>query len=506
MNCETGLQSRSDPRLRPVRKGGLIVTVPHRTSPLAATSVETAVDMLRARGLRVSAARRLVIEALFAAERPLTAEEIAAGLEGWLPSSDLASVYRNLDTLEELGLVRHFHVGHGAGLYSLASAGDLEFVTCERCGAFEAVAPGPARRRPRADRARAGLPRPVLALPDRRHLRRLRATPRARGAPCTFLTASSRTRSRSPCAVPAVAAVGYGLRRAEVDLDDRRVPLLGVTAAFVFAAQMLNFPVAGGTSGHFLGAALAAVLLGPWLACLVLAVVLVVQAFVFADGGITALGANVFNMGVIGGVVVGGLMLAARRALPNTRGALLGVAAVGAWLAVMAGAAACAVELAISGHRPARHRAAGDARRPRRDRRRRGGDHRRRGQRGARHAARPDPRAGARPRVPAPPDPRDVMKLFTILALAVAVGLATAVSPYASSSPDGLEKVAGDKAFLDQGRLHSVQEDSPVPDYAFPGVDDPRVATGLAGFVGTLLVFGLGYGLVVVARRRAVTA
>ena len=90
------------------------------------------------------------------------------------------------------------------------------------------------------------------------------------------------------CAIPAVAAVGYGLRRAEVELDDRRVPLLGVTAAFVFAAQMLNFPVAGGTSGHFLGAALAAVLLGPWLAGLVLAVVLVVQAFVFADGGITA--------------------------------------------------------------------------------------------------------------------------------------------------------------------------------------------------------------------------
>ena len=92
------------------------------------------------------------------------------------------------------------------------------------------------------------------------------------------------------CAVPAIGAVGYGLRRAEVDLDDRRVPLLGVTAAFVFAAQMLNFPVAGGTSGHFLGAALAAILLGPWLACLVLAVVLAVQAFMFADGGITALG------------------------------------------------------------------------------------------------------------------------------------------------------------------------------------------------------------------------
>jgi cobalt/nickel transport system permease protein len=153
-------------------------------------------------------------------------------------------------------------------------------------------------------------------------------------------------------AIPAVAAVAYGLRRAEVELDDRRVPLLGVTAAFVFAAQMLNFPVAGGTSGHFLGAALAAILLGPWLASLVLAVVLVVQAFVFADGGLTALGANVFNMGVVGGVVVGGLMLAARKALPNTRGALLAVAAAGAWLAVMAGAAACSIELAASGTVP----------------------------------------------------------------------------------------------------------------------------------------------------------
>jgi cobalt/nickel transport system permease protein len=154
------------------------------------------------------------------------------------------------------------------------------------------------------------------------------------------------------CAVPAIGAVSYALRRAEVDLDDRRVPLLGVTAAFVFAAQMLNFPVAGGTSGHFLGAALAAILLGPWLACLVLAVVLAVQAFVFADGGITALGGNVFNMGVIGGVLVGGLMLAARTALPNTRTALLGVTASGAWLAVMAGAAACSVELAVSGTVP----------------------------------------------------------------------------------------------------------------------------------------------------------
>jgi hypothetical protein len=92
------------------------------------------------------------------------------------------------------------------------------------------------------------------------------------------------------------------------------------------------------------------------------------------------------------------------------------------------------------------------------------------------------------------------MRLFTILALALAVGLAAAVSPYASSSPDGLEKVAGDEAFLDQ----AVQKDSPAPDYAFPGVGDARVATGLAGFAGTLVVFGFGYGIAVLARRRMV--
>ena len=152
--------------------------------------------------------------------------------------------------------------------------------------------------------------------------------------------------------VVSAGAVAYGVRRASDTLDERRVPLLGVTAAFIFAAQMLNFPVAGGTSGHFLGAALAAILLGPRLACVVLAVVLVVQAFVFADGGVTALGANVFNMGVVGGLVVGSLMLVARNALPRTRGALLTIAAIGSWTAVTAGATACSFELALSGTVP----------------------------------------------------------------------------------------------------------------------------------------------------------
>jgi cobalt/nickel transport system permease protein len=148
----------------------------------------------------------------------------------------------------------------------------------------------------------------------------------------------------------AVAAVAHGLRVANVELDDSRVPLLGVVAAFVFATQMLNFPVAGGTSGHLLGATLAAVLLGPWLACLVLTVVLIVQCFAFADGGVSALGANILNMGVLGALLAGYLVAAARRL--RTRTAFLAAVGVVAWLAVMVGAAATAVQLAVSGTIP----------------------------------------------------------------------------------------------------------------------------------------------------------
>jgi hypothetical protein len=94
------------------------------------------------------------------------------------------------------------------------------------------------------------------------------------------------------------------------------------------------------------------------------------------------------------------------------------------------------------------------------------------------------------------------MRLFIIVALALAVGLGTAISPFSSSSPDGLERVADDKAFLEAGKLASIQEDAPVPDYAFPGVENERLATGLAGFTGTLIVFGLGSGVAALARGR----
>lgn len=121
-------------------KAGEDLTLPHRGPPLPAPDLDSAVAALRDRGLRVSSARRLVLEAFFGSREPISAERIASGLDGRLPSSDLASVYRNLETLERMGLVRHFHLGHGPGLYALAGD-EREYLVCERCHELQAVEP-----------------------------------------------------------------------------------------------------------------------------------------------------------------------------------------------------------------------------------------------------------------------------------------------------------------------------------------------------------------------------
>lgn len=117
------------------------MTVAHRSPTLVVDSLEDALTVLREAGLRASAARRLVLEALFAAEgQPLSAERIAEGVTGRVPRSDLASVYRNLERLQEVGLVRHMHLGHGPGLYVLAASA-REYLACESCSAVRAVDP-----------------------------------------------------------------------------------------------------------------------------------------------------------------------------------------------------------------------------------------------------------------------------------------------------------------------------------------------------------------------------
>jgi cobalt/nickel transport system permease protein len=146
--------------------------------------------------------------------------------------------------------------------------------------------------------------------------------------------------------------LAISLNRMSRTFDERAVPLLGVTAAFIFAAQMFNFPIAGGTSGHLLGGVLAAVLVGPWAGTVVMAVVVAVQAFIHQDGGLVVLGANIFNMGVIGTLGGYALYRVLARLMGGEDRARLPAAAIAAWASVMAGALAITVELALSGTTP----------------------------------------------------------------------------------------------------------------------------------------------------------
>ena len=152
--------------------------------------------------------------------------------------------------------------------------------------------------------------------------------------------------------VIAIVAIAISVSRAGRTFDERAVPLMGVTAAFIFAAQMINFPILGGTSGHLLGAVLAAILLGPWAGTLVMASVIAVQALLFQDGGLLAMGANIVNMGIVGTIGGFAIYVSLCRVLGGEERGRLPAAAVAAWLAVMLGAAVASVELAVSGTSP----------------------------------------------------------------------------------------------------------------------------------------------------------
>jgi cobalt/nickel transport system permease protein len=149
--------------------------------------------------------------------------------------------------------------------------------------------------------------------------------------------------------VTAAGGVGVSLRRAAQTLQDRQAPLAGLVAAYIFAVQMLNFPVVAGTSGHLLGGLLAAVLVGPWAGALCVSVVLVVQALLFADGGLSALGLNIINMALVtawGGYAV---FLLLRRALPATKASVTVAAGVAGGISVVLASLAFVVEYAIGG-------------------------------------------------------------------------------------------------------------------------------------------------------------
>jgi cobalt/nickel transport system permease protein len=146
-----------------------------------------------------------------------------------------------------------------------------------------------------------------------------------------------------------IAVLAVAVQRTNRTLDERSIPLMGVMAAFIFAAQMVNFPIFGGTSGHLLGGVLAAVMLGPWAGTLVMACVVAVQALVFQDGGLLILGANIFNMGVIGTLGGYAIYQALCRLLGGEEKARIPASGVAAWAAVMGGALAMSIQLIASG-------------------------------------------------------------------------------------------------------------------------------------------------------------
>jgi cobalt/nickel transport system permease protein len=151
--------------------------------------------------------------------------------------------------------------------------------------------------------------------------------------------------------VVSAAGIGAALRQIRKDADyAAKVPMIGMISAFIFASQMINFPIAGATSGHLSGAALASILFGPWIGMLVMATVVSIQCLFFQDGGITALGANIFNMGIAAGLTGYGVYMLFR----SFRIRALRIAGIflAAWLAVEASAAAASVELALSGTVP----------------------------------------------------------------------------------------------------------------------------------------------------------
>ncbi|WP_165987446.1 energy-coupling factor ABC transporter permease [Streptomyces sp. YIM 98790] len=289
----------------------------------------------------------------------------------------------------------------------------------------------------------------------------------------------------------AVTAVAVSLRGARRELAERTAggapgggaerlaPLAGLVAAFVFAVQMLNFPVGAGTSGHLMGGALAAILIGPHTGILVLSVVLTVQALLFADGGLSALGINITLLGVVAVVVAWGVFRLLLRLLPERRQTVTAASFTAAFVSVPAAAAVFTLLYAIGGTADVPvgtvlgamvgvHAAIGV------------------GEGvitaltvGAVLAARPDLVHGMRRPAPV----RRPARLVWIGGLAATLLCAAVVSGFASASPDGLEKVAGEHGLDEEEREHPLAG-SWLEDYGVVNVDNERLSVGLAGIIG----------------------
>lgn len=276
-----------------------------------------------------------------------------------------------------------------------------------------------------------------------------------------------------------IGLVVLSVQRTQEELGERQIPLMGIMAAFIFAAQMINFPVAGGTSGHLLGGVLAAVVLGPWAGILVMTSVIVLQALLFQDGGLLVMGANIFNMGLLTALIGYGFY---RSVMGRSLSVRLGVVGLAAWLSVMAGALATALQLWLSGTSPLAIVMPAML-----------GVHALIGIGEALitvaalafiHQTRPDL---------LDTDPAQAKGGYGWMVAGLGIALVVVLfSPLASAYPDGLERVAEDIGFIEQGAEAPYQA---LPDYTIPFLGESGLSTILAGAIGAVIVAALAVGV-----------
>lgn len=298
--------------------------------------------------------------------------------------------------------------------------------------------------------------------------------------------------------------VGLALRQLRQTIRDKQVPLAGLAAAFVFAAQMFNFPVAAGTTGHLLGGALVAILLGPHMGAVVVTVVVVVQALVFADGGLTALGYNVLNMAVIpayGGYAFFRLF---RRVLPGSRAGVVASTALAGLVSVVLSAMAFSIEWLFGATAPVSFAKVFSAM---------VGVHFVIGVGeglisamavGAVLASRPDLVEGASDlgsRLASNARRRVPLRAFVIGGLLVAIFLGSVVSQFAFDAPDGLQSVAADVG-IEGSPQEQVLDAGPFANYATAGLENEALSLAVAGTAGVVIVVAVGWGLLFAVRDR----
>ncbi len=282
--------------------------------------------------------------------------------------------------------------------------------------------------------------------------------------------------------VISIVVIGIALKKANKQISEKDVPLMGILAAAIFAGQMLNFSVSGGTSGHLLGAAIATILLGPWQAVLVMTTVVSVQALVFQDGGLIVLGANLFNMAIVGVFVANTIYSLLKNVLAKKTWGILAAGFIAAWTSIFIASLSCAIQLALSGTSPANiaipamaiiHAIIGI-----------GEGLITIGALGFILASRKEliTQLGAEKQ-----GGKGLLVVGGLIALLLAV-----LSPLASSHPDGLEWVAEQHGFLEVARdsFYNI-----IPDYTMPGISSPALATIIAGIIGVLLVFVVAFGV-----------